>query len=152
MRQRQIALIFAIDQRGDTRVQAHAHFDGRLGPRFAVHRTLRIQRRLQSIARGRKGDEEGIAHDLEYKAMVRLHRRAHDLVMPLARRFPLGGMRLRQLRAAFNIGEQERDRTGRKVGHWHPEGLRESTRLAAGRRYYTRYDSRDMHCQRKLHS
>jgi hypothetical protein len=59
-----------------------------------------------------EGGTEGIADDLEDKAVVLFDRRAQDLMVSPAETLPGIGMFPRQAGAAFNIREQECDGSG----------------------------------------
>ena len=61
---------------------------------------------------GCKCDAESIADDLEDMALMGLEGFAQGGVMPLPTCFPLGGMRLGELRAALDVGEEEGDGAG----------------------------------------
>ena len=84
----------------------------------------------QRIGRGGECDTERIADDLKDVAPVRLDGFAQDGVMALARRFPLGGMRLREFGAAFDVGEEEGDGASGRRGHDRSHGLCKLKRLS----------------------
>jgi hypothetical protein len=61
-----------------------------------------------------KRDTKRVANNLKDITIVRIHRRLQDGVVPLAQRFPLIGILLRELGTTFDVREEEGDGAGGK--------------------------------------
>jgi len=96
------------------RVQAHADPDGRsLRPLLLGQRALRGSGCGQGIGRGGEGHEERVAFGGDLDSCAVADRGPHDVRMPV-QQIPIAVRQLGQdARGAFDIGEQERHRTGR---------------------------------------
>jgi hypothetical protein len=99
-------------------VQSHSHPQrDAVGPRLRGQRPLRGYGRCDRIAGPRERDEEGVALRVDLVALELLERRSEqasvrrqDVAVALAE-LP------QQPRRPLDIGEEERDRSGRAVSH-----------------------------------
>ena len=91
---------------------------GGLGrPALGGERPLRIDRGQHPVGRGGERRVRAVAGGLDDRAAVRLDRGAHDRVVARQRGPHRLGLFLPQAGRAFDVGEQERHRSGRRLTH-----------------------------------
>src|SRR5688572_26936082 len=93
-------------------VDTHPDANEAVSPGLVLQSSLRLQRCLQGIACFMERGAERIADDLKDIPMIAFDGLPQDLVMSRALRFPDAGMLACQPGAAFDIGEEKRDRAG----------------------------------------
>ena len=99
-------------------MQPHSHADpGALRPRLGGEAALGIDGGGEGLRRAVEDDEKRVTLGQDLGAVMGLPGASPDLTMTLQERRPTGPQRLRQARRALDVGEQERDGSGRELGH-----------------------------------
>src|SRR5205085_12345617 len=120
-RHRQVALIDFAARDGHARLQAHAHTNGRrFAPRLGLQGVLRLERRGHCVGGYGEGDAESITDGLKDVSLMAFDGVAQEGVVTLEGCWQGGAILLRQLRAAFDIGEQEGDSARWERGYREP--------------------------------
>ena len=110
--------IIAVAELHRARMQRHAHAELRcFGPRLAMHRALRVERRGECVGRRMERGAERVAARLEHVPFVIVDAVLEQRIMSRECRAHRRGVRFPQARAALDVGEQQRDGAGRKVCH-----------------------------------
>ncbi len=78
----------------------------------AARSALGLNRRVDSLGCRRKGAVKGVAHGLEHCTAVGLKGCAQDRIVAAQGSFHRLGLGLPQARAAFDVGEEKRNRSG----------------------------------------
>ena len=86
---------------------ANAHLADRLRPGVRAQRSLRLDGGIERISRQRERAAESVADGLERNAAMPGHRRAHNRIVLREREAHGVGPAFPELRASFNIREQE---------------------------------------------
>src|SRR4030095_4402066 len=126
--------IVAVTHLDCARVKRHAHAELRpFGPRFAMQRPLRLERRGKRIGRRVERRAEGVATRLEDVTVVIGDAVAQQRIVARERGAHRLGVRFPEPRAALDVGEEQRDGAGRNVCHRVlPSGLGRTPRMIPG--------------------
>jgi hypothetical protein len=99
-------------------MQRHAHAElCRFGPRLAIQRALRIERRGECVGCRMERRAEGVAARLEHVPVVIVDAVAQQCIVARECRAHRGSVRFPQARAALDVGEHQRDGAGGKACH-----------------------------------
>jgi hypothetical protein len=114
-------VVVAVAQLGLARVDAHTDPQREpVGPRLARERELRVDRRRDRVVRRGEHGVHTVAGRLHDETVVELDRGPEDLVVAGECGRHRRGLFLPEAGRALDIGEQERDRPRRQLGHYTP--------------------------------